>query len=147
MRRFIFSEVSCFQPATLLKKEPFHRIISKFFLDFEWLLSSVGIQQTPLTPLTPLLFSSEAAIRNYCKKFIFNLKRLSASNCHLLKMDSIRGFSVILPKFYTIHYDLLEFSEHLFYRTPVDGCFYTFCQHLLFRTILYLKKSEKSMTP
>ena len=54
---------------------------------------------------------------------------------------------MILSKFYTIHYDLLEFSEHLFYRTPVDGCFYAFWKHLFFRTILYLKKSEKSMTP
>ena len=45
---------------------------------------------------------------------------LNASKCHLLKIDSIRSFSRILSKFYIIHYDLLEFSEHLFYRTPLE---------------------------
>ena len=58
----------------------------------------------------------------------------NASRCHLIKMDSIRGSSRILSKFHTIHYDLLEFSEHLFQRTPLDGCFYTIWKHLFFRT-------------
>ena len=57
-------------------------------------------------------------------------------------MDSIRGFSRVLSKFHAIRY---EFLGHLFKRTPLDGCFYTFWKHLFFRTTLYLKKSEKSM--
>ena len=51
-----------------------------------------------------------------------------------------------MSKFHTIRYELLEFSEHLFYRTPIDGCFYMFWKHLFFRTIFYLKKSEKRFT-
>ena len=34
-----------------------------------------------------------------------------------------------LSKFYTIRYGLFEFSEHLFYRRPVDDCFYTLQRH------------------
>ena len=99
--------------------------------------------------------SSEAAIKNYGKilenqlgrSLFLNLIKLNVSNRHLLKMDSIRGLSRILSKFHTIHYDLLEFSEHLLRRTPLDDCLYTFWKHLFFRTIYYLKKSERSMTP
>ena len=98
--------------------------------------------------------SSKAAIRNFGKilknqlrrNLFLNLIKLSASNCHVVKMGYIRGFSRILSKFYTICFDLLEFSEHLFQRTPFDDCFYTFWKHLFFRTIFYFKKSEKSMT-
>ena len=38
-------------------------LFQSFDLDFEWLLSSFGIQWTPLTDTS----SSEAAIRNYGK--------------------------------------------------------------------------------
>ena len=86
-------------------------------------------------------------LKNQLRRSLFlNLIKLNASNCHLIKMESIRGFARILSKFHTIRYDLLEFSENLFQRTPLDGCFHTFQKHLFFRTILYLKKSEKSMT-
>ena len=72
---------------------------------------------------------------------------MNASNYHLIiKMDCIRGFSRILSKFHTICYDLLELLEDLLQRTPLDGCFYTFWKHLFFRTVFYIKKSEKSMT-
>ena len=51
-------------------------------------------------------------------------------------------FLMDFAKIYTIHYDSLEFSEHLFYRTSFDGCFYTFWKKLFLRTIFYLEKSE-----
>ena len=44
---------------------------------------------------------------------------MNASNCHLQKINSIRGFSRILFKFYTILYGLLEFSKQLFLRTSL----------------------------
>ena len=95
----------------------FTGLFQSFDLDFEWLLSIFGIQWTLLTDTS----SSKAAIRNYGKilkkqlwrSLFLNLIKLNASNCHLIKMDSIRGFSRILSKFHTIRYDLLEFSEHL----------------------------------
>ena len=68
------------------------------------------------------------------RSLFLNLNKLNASNCHLIKMDSISGFSRTLTKFYIIHYNLLGFSEHLLYRTPLDGCFYTFWKHVFFRT-------------
>ena len=49
---------------------------------------------------------------------------MNASNCSLLKMNSFRGF----PRtFYKFLYNILSvawFSEYLFQRTPLDGCFY-----------------------
>ena len=120
MKKFIFSEVSFFQP------ELFQRLC----LEFKWLHSRFGIQSTPFTDTS----HSEAAIRNLGKILknqlrrisFLNLMKLNASNCHLLKMNSIRGFSRTLPKFYTIRYGLFEFSVYLFQKTPTDGCFYTF---------------------
>ena len=41
-------------------------------------------------------------------------------------MNYVSGFSKILSKFYTICYGLFEFSKHLCYRTPLDGCFLRF---------------------
>ena len=84
--------------------------------DFEWLLSSFAIQLTPFGDTS----RSEAAIKSYSKILEFQLRRslflnlikLNASNRHLLKMDSIRGFSRSI--FYTTFYDLLDFTEHLF---------------------------------
>ena len=42
---------------------PFTGLFQSFDLDFEWLLSSFGIQWTPLTDTS----SSQTAIRNYGK--------------------------------------------------------------------------------
>ena len=61
--------------------------------------------------------------------------KLIASNCHVLKMNSIRGFSRTLSKFYTIRYGLFEFSEYLFQKTPIDDGFYKFKKHLFFKTL------------
>ena len=41
--------------------------------------------------------------------------KLNASNCHLLRMNSIRAFSRTLRTFYAVHYGL-----------SIDGCFYTY---------------------
>ena len=128
MRKFIFREVSCFQP----------EVFQRFCLDFKWLPSSFGIQRTPFADTS----HSEATIKNLGKilknqlrrRLFLNLIKLNASSCNLLKMNSIRGFSRTLSKFYTIRYGLFEFQEHLFQGTPLDGCFYTFQEHLFFRT-------------
>ena len=128
MNKFIFSKVSCFQPG----------LYQRFCLDFKWLHSSFGIQGTPFTDTS----HSEAAIRNLGKilknqlqRYSFlNLTKLNASDCYLLNINSISGFSRTLSKFYTIRYDLFEFSEYLFQKTPIYGCFYTFQKHLLFTT-------------
>ena len=53
IKKFIFSEVSCFQP----------KLFQMFCLDFKWLHSSFGIQWTPLTDTS----HSKAAIRNLGK--------------------------------------------------------------------------------
>ena len=53
IKKFIFSEVSCFQP----------KLFQMFWLDFKWLHSSFGIQWTPLTDTS----HSKAAIRNLGK--------------------------------------------------------------------------------
>ena len=150
VRKFIFREVSCFQSATLLKNEPLHRIISKFLPRF--LVAAFKLWY--IMNSFNRYFQFGAASRNYGKilknqsrrSLFLNLK-FNASNCHLLKMDSIRGFSRILSKFHTICCDLLEFSERLFQRTPPDGCFYTSWKYWFFGTIFYLKKSYKSVTP
>ena len=118
VRKFIFSEVSCFSPATLLKNEPFHRIISKVLPRFWMAAFELWYTLDPFTDTS----RSEAVIRNYGKilknwlrrSSFLNLIKLNASNCHLLKMDSIWGFSKILSKSRTICYGLFGFSEHIF---------------------------------
>ena len=47
VRKVIFSEVSSFLPATLWKNEPFTGLFQRSYLDFEWVLSSFGIQWAP----------------------------------------------------------------------------------------------------
>ena len=81
----------------------FTGLFQSFDPDFERLLSSFGIQWTPLTDISSL----EAAIRNYGKilknqlqrSLFLNSIKMNASNCDLIKMDSIRGFSRIFSKF------------------------------------------------
>ena len=127
--KFIFSEVSCF----------LQELFRRFCLDFKWLHSKFGIQGTPFTDIS----HPKAAIRNLSKILknqlrrisFLNLMKLNASNCHLIKKNSIRGFSRTFSKFYIIRYSFLEFSEYLFQKTPVGGCFYTFQKHLFFRTL------------
>ena len=41
---------------------------------------------------------------------------MNTSNCHLLKMDSIRGFSRILSKFYTIRYITCQNFQNTYFR-------------------------------
>ena len=61
------------------------------------------------------------------------MKKLNASNCHLLKMDSIR----FLVDFVWILYNpswLVRIFTAPIQRTPLHGCIYTFWKHLFFRT-------------
>ena len=100
MRKFIYSEVSCFLP----------ELFQRFSIDFKWLHLSFHIQWTPFTNTC----RSEAAIKNLGKilknqlqrSSFLSLLKLKASNCRLLKMDSIRGFSRTLFKLYTVRYGL-----------------------------------------
>ena len=71
---------------------------------------------------------------------------MNASNCHLSRLDSIRGLLKILSKFYTIRYDLLEFSENLFQREHLLMaafiCFGSTCfsEHLKVATASFIKQ-------
>ena len=50
----------------------------------------------------------------FLRTSFLNLMKLNASNCHLLPMNSISGFSRTLSKFYTIRYGLFEFQNTYF---------------------------------
>ena len=111
------SLVCNFWPATLYwKTNPFTGLVQSFYLDYEKLLSSFGIHWTLFTDTSGL----ETAIRNYGKilknqlqrSSFLSLIKLNASNFHLLKMNSIRGFSRILSKFVTIRWFWI-------FRTPI----------------------------
>ena len=94
-----------------------------YFLNgcFQALVYSELLLQILLVRKQPLEIMIKSRKISYDGRSLFlNLIMLNASKCHLLKIDSIRSFSRILSKFYIIHYDLLEFSEHLFYRTPLE---------------------------
>ena len=69
-----------------------------------------------------------------------NLTKLKASNSHLLKMDSIRIFSRISSKFYTIRYDLLEFSEHLLMAVFIRFGSTCFSKHLRVAAAFFIKQ-------
>ena len=111
MKNFIFSEIQCFQPEGLYFSQ-------RFCLDFKWLHLSFSIQlQILLIQKHPL----EILVKSWKISFL-QLTNMNTSNYHLPKMNCIRGFSRALPKFYTTHYKLFEFSEYLFQETPNDGC-------------------------
>ena len=57
--------------------------------------------------------------------------KLKASNCHLLKMNSIREFSRTLSKFFTIRYDLFKFDNTYFRKHLLMAAF------ILFRSICF----------
>ena len=120
-RKFIFTEVLRFQTPILLKSAPFYKIISKILPIF--LITAVELQYT-MNSFTDTS-RSETAIKDLGKIFenqfrkdsFLNLIKFHTSNFYLLKMNSFKGFSRMLFKFYAIRYGLFEFLEGLFQRS------------------------------
>ena len=103
---------------------------------FQALVSSELLLQILLVWKQPL----EIMVKSWKISLFLNLTKLKASNRHLLKMDSIRIFSRISSKFYTIRYDLLEFSEHLFMAIFIRFGSTCFSKHLRVAAAFFIKQ-------